>query len=430
MAILLTSQPYRRSWTKNSMCFKFETTFGSEGMPANYRIEYELLMEKNYMQNDWEVVSSHRSEPDSNGMLLFDVSELMEDAILNTFPEPPVPEFNGDFAYVSTAFRRFKVLWAERFGQPPETLQFEESDIFYAFLGGISDELFAKGDYFEGIDAGNSFLSWWPNRKLLGKTQPDYISWFNYTEQPQSVNLRVEVFKDGQKVIEEIVTRHNVLIVDEDFVVVFPVGPEQMDLNNLGYDVSMYTVQVINGSGVPLSPKRTYIVDQMYNEVEHNLLYFNGFFQPQVVRCRGQKRTDLIVTKEFTSRIRRCQPNVLLGTVFQSSSDFDQEFRFRTGYLKKEEIEALQELMIYNNVFEITAEGYRPLLVTNGRFSTGNELDILRSEEIQAVGSLKKKAYSEDTSNRIPTEVCTANNWLTDDENCWTTLLNQFWEEP
>lgn len=428
--ILLTQTPYRRSWTKNSMCFVLETNFDPASLPVNYRFVYRLLMEKNYMANDFELVSEHSTEPSSNGQVLFDVSELMEDAILNQFPEPPVPEFNGDFAYINTGFRRYKIEWAERLGQPPETQPFEESTIFVAYLGGISDELFSKGDFFEAVDGSNSFLSWWPNRKRLGKNQPEYLSWFNYTGAPQSVNLAIEVFRDGQKVIEEIVTRHNVAIVDEDFMVVFPIGPEQINLNNLGYDVSMFTVQVLNGLGAPLSPKRTYIVDNLFRDPEYFLMYFNGFFQPQVIRCLGQRRQDLSVNREFTSRIRQCQPNILLGNVFQSSADFDQEYLYRTGYLNKEEMEALQELLIYNYVFEITAEGYRPLLVTNSRFSAGNDLDILRSEEIQTVGALKKKAYSEDISGRIPSEVCTAQNWLTDDENCWTTLLNTFWQEP
>lgn len=412
------------------MCFVLATTFDVEDLPANYKFNYRLLMEKTYMANDFEIVSEHAAEPDINGRVIFDVSELMEDAILNEFEEPPVPEFNGTTTYVNPASRRFRIEYAERFGQPPETQDYEDSDIFVAFLGGISDELFVKGDFFEGLSAGSSYLTWWPNRKRLGPNQPDYLTWMNYTEQPQSINMRVEVFKDGQMVIEEILTRHNAGVVDEDFMIVFPVGPAQLDLNSLGYDVSMYTVQVFNGQGVALSPKRTYTVDQMPANPEHFLLYFNGFFQPQVIRCLGQRRQDLSINRELTSRVRRCEPSVLLGNIFQSSSDFDQEFLYRTGYLKRDEMEALQELLIYSNVFEITAEGYRSLLVMNSRFSVGNDLDILRAEEIQTVGSLKKKAYSEDTSGRIPAEICTAQNWLTDDEHCWTEMLNTFWQEP
>jgi len=186
--------------------------------------------------------------------------------------------------------------------------------------------------------------------------------------------------------------------VNPNECVVFPVNYLIISIQN--NVVLKFTIRIVDGtsaydSGSPvyLSPLRTYYVDYDYYDTVKTLLYLNSFFLPETLRLTGEQKKDLQVSRQISQRILEANYSTVSKEVEQFDFDWDNVWTFRTGHIRKAEVDALQELLIYNSAYEITETGYRPLLLDGRRYEIENSLEFLNSLEFSAVRALKAVNY-------------------------------------
>ena len=116
---------------------------------------------------------------------------------------------------------------------------------------------------------------------------------------------------------------------------------------------------------------------------------------------------------------------------FQYAQDFENIFTYRTGYKSRIEIEALQEMLIENQAYEIFQSGYVPLFITDKKFDITECLQFLHALQFKAVRSLKRINYS---NSLIPCDgalpICGPSNWQSPEDECWNTPNGLNWEGP
>lgn len=398
-------------------------------LPQNYKVQLKVTIEKEYDSGTFLEVTVLESSPDANGMNYFDISEIIEAEILNTYIEPPIPPIGTVVSFLANNTRRVVCWWREVYddqdgGDPWGT--YAPLGGISALTGGVDPITFAKGDYLGEMDETYSLLTKWPGGKSTGSEQSEFIAWYNYTGSSQDVALEVNTYNDSQASAVNTFT-DMAITVPAGLTAIFPVSYSALGLSGVGHDVLKYTIQVKDGATV-LSPVRSYYPDLIYYDDQPVLLYLNGFWMPEVIRMNGITEKQLRVDRQTADRIILEQTQLGLGTVYQYGFEADEVRIYRSGYLSAAEVEALQELVLYSQVFEVLADYYFPLLVSSKKFKVINAADFLHSLEFEAVRAIKKKHYSD--AFLLEPEVCGAQMWQTEAADCWDTVIPGHWKEP
>ena len=108
---------------------------------------------------------------------------------------------------------------------------------------------------------------------------------------------------------------------------------------------------------------------------------------------------------------------------FQSSEAWADFFTYRSGYLRKLDLHALEELAIFGKAWEVYTEGYIPLLLKGKKFPISDSRQNLFSITIECSPALQRKNYS---NVLIPIED-TEEGWLIVPEGYWKTVFGKIW---
>jgi hypothetical protein len=192
-----------------------------------------------------------------------------------------------------------------------------------------------------------------------------------------------------------------------------------------------YTVRVVTNASTPeapsyLSQPRSYYVDRRYFEDVRYLQYLNGFYLPETLRCTGVFGTTLDVERENSLRILTPDYTSTTSERYQHAEDWTNYFRYHTGYMRRFDLDALQELLIYGRAYEVYAEGYIPLLLRGKGFPVHETGQNLYSAEIEAEPALRQINYS---NLNIPLDSdALEDGWLLVAGDYWRTVFGQVWK--
>jgi hypothetical protein len=207
-------------------------------------------------------------------------------------------------------------------------------------------------------------------------------------------------------------------------VAIFPVWPALFGLDAEA-NAYKYTVQVgFTAVGFDdLSQERTYYIDREYYESERNLMYLNSFGTPETWRCTGEVGKRLKVERQTAQRPLLPGYNELASDRFQYARDWDTELIYRTGFLTSAEAEALQEMLIAGEVYDVSAAGYIPLQIASNDFRVTETRHELHSYEFTAIARLTMKNYSRKALTTIGSDA-----WLDENGEPWWDELTVPWE--
>lgn len=431
--IRITCRESSDEWTVTASGFSGVQNFNYKEatFPANYNVIVELIFQRS-IDEGFEKVARLKGYPDTLGNCVFDLSSILNAELKDTMSEPPIPELGNNHPYLIQNARRYQIRYTERHGSPAADQDWRYITTRNVIIGGESIERNRNCDFFDELNNNNSLLTWYPDGKQISHNTPEYLPWFNHTGGNAAVYLRVQTFNAVSEIPNTFTYFNNdssPFAKPYDTVMV-PVGFNQLDLAGINQDIAKYTCQLFyTHNDTAASQIRTFYVDTMHRECLRHIFYLNSFNIPQTLRLTGQRKKSLKINRQKSRRIIRAQDSLLIGENFQYDFDYDMEYTYRSGYLSRNEVEALQELLIFNRVYEIYADGYRRLDLTEKKYNITECLQLLHSVSFKAVPSIQLRGYSNYVIPCADTNKCGPENWQEPSGECWETSDDLKWTE-
>lgn len=404
------------------------TTVTDSTAPDNYRLLWELMLETTYLSGSFEKVATGEAFIDADSEIYFDLQHIMDAEVRNSLADPPIPTYANTDVLVADNQRRYYIRYREEYDDivsPAWTY----GTTRYVINGGISQSLFAAGDWLAARSATTSILSWRPDNRRVSPAQKEYLPWFNYTG--AAVNIAIEyqgTYGDGTGTGLAFKYTTPTVSARAGETLLIPVGYEQLgesDEDVVSYSVRVYDVDSPDPETLTyLSPTRTYQIDRHYRQPERFLMYLNGFGCPETLRLLGFFTNDNQVERVQAERILSPGYSTTTRQTFQSSKRWQNLFTYRTGYLPRLELDSLQEMFVENEVYEIYEQAYIPLYITTDTMPVTETRQQLHSLTFQAIPALAQQNYS----NVIPEPEEAGGYWLQTDGGYWLTILGQPWE--
>lgn len=396
--------------------------------PDNYTIFVDIFFEEIYESGEWDRIATIELPLNQSGRSYLDISEILDKALKGAMSELNIPEFNSTTPYVADNIRQYYFRYREDYDDVTPSWTVSSNKL--ALCGGIAQNLAANYNLFDNLKSTNSLLTYYPNGKSVSPDQPEWIAWYNYDSSAHETLLQVRTWTADSATATMIYRLDgNGIFVAEKRVLLIPVGPNQL---SIGDTVVKYEITVIDkadydlATTTPLSQTRSYYIDRLTYREKRYIMYLNSFCVPETLRCIGDFKDQLDVSREVFERPLPPKYSDTARQIDQYDQDYTNRFTYRTGYLSKSEADALQELLIYNDAYEVSAEGYIPLHITNNRHDIYETSNFLFSHTIQAEPRLKRKNYS---NILIPLTV-DKDAWITATLDYWTTIFSEPWQTP
>src|SRR5690606_19722507 len=97
-------------------------------------------------------------------------------------------------ARVPEAFKRFYLRYYEKYGNPPVPAPSTQVETFYVLFGGLSEQEFAKQEFFENyLDSHKPFLTWQPKSIPVAVDQHAYLHFVANNPAASTLTLRAVI---------------------------------------------------------------------------------------------------------------------------------------------------------------------------------------------------------------------------------------------
>ena len=384
------------------------SAYVSTTLPDNYKVKIDVYFQSEFVDGTYHHVTRLEETPDADGYSEIDLEDILQAELINSFQNPDLPVINSSNLYIANNLRRYYIRFAEFYGTPVQEQNWTFGSTKKVINGGIDQARFAGFDFFGQLSETNSFLSWYPDKKTVDEFQPEYLSWFNYTGTRKEICLRFTTYDESNTPTESILYNDAFLSVESLQTAIIPVGFSQLGLSDSS--IKKYTIQVV--TRIPpdtvvvredLSQIRTFYLDCNFRSCIEYIIYFDGFGLPQSLRLTGLTKKQLSVNRKISGSILQSSYGNLDKEEFQFDFDWSNIITFRTGYLSKTEVDALQQILIYNQAYQLKDDQYFPLLITDKKYDITEHFQFLHSLQFRAIRALKPKNYSNDV---IPIEEC------------------------
>lgn len=340
----------------------------------------EVFIEDEYDSGDFDQKYQTEHPARVDGTTDFNLQQ-----VLNAFLDSRVPDF-GDAVpkMVPEAFKRFYLRYFEKYGTPPEPAPSVQVDIFYVLYGGLSDQEFAKGTFFETyLDQVRPFLTWQPDGLQVDDEQHAYVHYVVTSPTVGSLRMFVRIiFTDGTNVGFSIDGTLSGVRPYE--VYRFPAGIPQLGLLDAdpSKDLREYSIELLDGN-TPVSERRTFIRTPARRHYRR-LLFLNSLGGWDSLLCVGRGKESLRTQEESIAR----DLPVRFGY-----SDRERETVSKTGTQRMEcvitnlngsERQHLVDLAISEKVYLQTRSGYLPVTVEFG-FDPSDDFQNIDTVELDII---------------------------------------------
>lgn len=387
----------------NGLTIGSETTLTDFLLPnsrSNFKIVLEVWFEDVYQSNDWRLVGRESSVPDNAGEVFFDIADILDASVQESYQTPPLPEFDPTQIapleiQVANVTRRYYIRYAESFGGQLSVDNWLDDRKLMVHHGGISSEDFAKGNFFLYQQANKRFSTWLPNKLPVKETQPQYLSWINYLNIDATISLKFKVyFTDGTDSGDVLFGAPFDVLKWETLLL--PAGHNQIGVKGatppgkVAYKWDIW----IEESAAVVTEIRTYYLDCSFGDCDETILYLNGLCSPETFLTSGRWRQDFKIDRIFGNKSLAPGYMIINGQQFQFSKRGQDSFMVRSGYISKDLAIALKAMLITNSLFHITAEGYFPVVMSTDSFEITECKQFLHSLEFAVKRAFTTDEYS------------------------------------
>lgn len=332
-------------------------------LPGNadlgYRIRVSVFMQ---LAGTFQLIGEFGGPPNAQSRYSFDIGRMLHSAIRDQLPTPGLPSFAATApipgANVFPYYVRISEFTsANGYGA---SVLVDGLSAFGGRLGGALQGV----NFIANVTPPNSWLCARPDRRLVGRNEPVFLSYVKTGSGTASVALQVEEFdQEGTGTLR---TMFSGTIVNGQNAMTFPVGVAALGIAS---DTMYYRVRVTGLN----NPWRTFIVDTRSYESERYIGYLNSFFLPEVFRCVGSISHSMDANYQTYTRVRPLNGGRTEPGKGNWSTETTEDYVFATGYKPRAEISALlRELVESPRVYDYRATGSIPLLPTGKNFSFGS----------------------------------------------------------
>ena len=362
--------------------------------PDNYAVLMEVFVESTYKAGNYTLAAQLENTPDAEGYLYFDISGILEAECRTGMIEPLVPVWSTADTALADNIRRYYIRFTEKYGAPAVNQEWEYDDVRLVMAGGISQSLFALGDFLGGMDIADALLTWMPDGRKIGLLQPEFLAWYNWDVATHLIKIERQWYDINDNTLSSSTFYFTALEVAAHEVGLLPVNPTLLEVD-IETDAYKYRVRVLDAdTEAELSQWRTYYIDRDYYESERYVMYLNGFGTPECWRCTGEWGKKLSVQRSVAETPLLPGYNELAVDRFQFARLYDNELTYRTGYITRAEAEVLQEMLIAGEVYDVSSEGYIPLRITANSFAVTDTNQDLHAYQFTAQPRLDMRNFS------------------------------------
>jgi len=367
----------------------------ADNTPNDYRVIVELFFEKSLNNEVFTKSAALSAIPDRQGYTTFDISSILDAECSLSFRSPiPDVEAGGTFApdNIKRYHLRYREDYEDVFVDPLNTDgRWQVTSVKKVLFGGTSQESQPDLDFLGALNASNSLLTWYPNSKRIGVNQPEYITWYNYESTANQIVLALTTYLEDNTPTSTHLFTETPITVNTKETVTIPISASAL---NLATDVVKFKVTIRDYidyddvSGRNLSQTRTYYLDRCYYEEYKHIIYLNSFNAIESLFLTGYTSEQLNVKRLSSQKVLEDGHSAHDAEIFQYDQDFQNSYTFRSGYFGKEEVQALQELLIYNHSYLKTADAFFRLYISSKRFAITESFQFLHHIEFKATRSI------------------------------------------
>lgn len=416
--------------------------------PENLSAAVDVFFEPRYKAGGWQRVARLSIQPDEEGFVAADIEGILtrewDAARYKTDEEgvyaQPVDDVYSASAFVADNRRRYYVRYGERGGSPIVTSSWMTTDQLVAMDGGVVRRLWADGGYsvsgVMGTALARNLLSWRPNKRWVSERQPAWMSFLNSGDTDISVSLEYTTINDiGAQ--SAWLPGGASLLIEGGASVTFPVGALALSIDTS--TVRSYLVRFVTtesgGAPRPSAEVVQYYIDCLYRDTLRFLVWRNSFGVIEDLRCIGHYAYAQDVSRSTASRPLAFNYNRHFADRVQFDVEDNRIRTYRTGYMSREEVTALMDMVAVNDVWEVQPDGSLcALMIVSDKFRVYDTRDFLYSLEFEAYTRLRTQNHGEEgdwsehtvANNVIPSP--SSGFWITGDPENWEDGSGNPWQ--
>jgi len=397
LAIELIKTPYEVAFTGNPIAFLFACTpYGSTERSQDIRLSVRIEVEDNFNSGIFVEKKNDVFYPDANGEVFTDIS-----SIIDAYVDFKLPSANNTFPFESTEQRkRYRLQYLLQLNNEAVGTT-QTTDIFFAIKGGLSVNQYKPTLFFsQYILQNKNPLNYYTAKQTIHPEELKYLYWLypNNDNEEMVVEFTVHL-SDGTTATQNITNNFR---VGKWGVCAIAVGLNQAQLNTL-VPSGLYAVKIVVNvvaNTIPVIEPQTYYIDhrQFYNT--YQLLYRTSTGAFETIRLRGV--VDFEADYDRQNATRTTAPNWYQNLQLQPQAvnlHTDELLRFKgdTGFMQKNNLEALRDLFLSTQVVELQQNNFLPVLVQGKSVKFFSNRDSLFALQIDWQRAYLNNYYTPDS---------------------------------
>ena len=329
--------------------------------PKNYRIGYQINFEHTDGNNNWEKIYYGEVLPRGDGGDIYlNIQDVIDSAVQSNRFENPFRNYSTGLTSAGDNTRRYFVAFKEIWDGT--TTAWTVDDIRETMVGGVPDRVWLAKDWFT-FDANLVPRVWLTHKSNIWKIQrttTEWLSWYNFTDAILNVRLKVDAYLADGTVSSSIIANTLYNGVQKNRTATFCITPASLGLSS---NCIYYKVQAVwqDNGDIPVSPVRTYIIDDTPQRDNYTVAYINAFGLPETLNCTGEITRSLVMDSFSSKGVRGVNFGGLVTRNQRTINAINSEIIYRSGYLKSRDKEVFSELLTSPVLFDITNSRYLAL---------------------------------------------------------------------
>jgi hypothetical protein len=137
-----------------------------------------------------------------------------------------------------------------------------------------------------------------------------------------------------------------------------------------------------------------FFIDRRYRNQEYYFVGLNSFYLPEGFRCYAEADISEQIDRELATNPIFEGFSIEDREQFQANYSNQVTYTFRTGYLQKDQLEGLRDLMLYNQIWMISGTDYIRMLINTDTIQIKQNEQYLYSLTFAAVRSIRSRAHA------------------------------------
>jgi hypothetical protein len=369
------------------------------GVDVDPRPNFKLLVQLFKSNATDQLLGEELQDPNDDLQCWFDEAEYLRSELMSdfTFPEGASKLIDHPESVV-----KYYIRHAEMYGSPPVVKALVTEDSLYAICGGIdwvrlSRYNLQSTSWYDRFCYNHMFLSWQPLTKVVDVDQVEKLYFLNKSETAITLKLKAKLYWgavtlgwqevgsldcNGVGIVECLVGHDNLSDPDPD-------------------SLTKYEIRVEDSAGLVLSETRTFTIDHNVYPYKKYLIFQNSLGGWDTVRFLGKTSIEGEYARLISSTINDYSFTNQEGSIVQGRPLESLKMILNTGWISQNNKDYLRELLVSQQVYEISGSMILPVVVTSSNVFMSKDDETLYNMEIEVLYAFTDSHRS--TSLVLPT---------------------------